>query len=656
MRKVFLILIAVMACFFVTTVIHAQSEIQNMDIIDADIRDVLRSFGELGGYNVLMDKTVQGSISLKFSSALSVKDAIQMVSQTYGYSFIWANSATVIIGNKDTFKDFGVMTTKVYSLQFATVDQTIEALKVVIPVERIGKDVRSNALAIKANALEHENIAEVIKRLDREVPQVNIDLRVEELSTADTTALGFSPEITGGYNSVSHWYITPTTTLNALETTKKTKLLANPNISTTDNQEGQILIGEKYPIITKTVDQTTKMATYTANYIEIGTKLSITPRINSDDVVTVTVKAEISNINGSVKIDDTATGGGISEFPIIDTRQTNSVVRLKHGETFVLSGLSSMQKTEETKSTPFLSKVPVIGWLFKNKNTTPNSTEVCIFLTPHIVRTQKADDAPKSNVKDDSITKTDTAIAQDNLTPATTNTSTVTATAATTQSTDSQSTTQVQPAATTNTKTDTTTTASTTDTKSKDDNSTVTAVDTKTKDDTATATPTDTSVKSEDAPAPPPEPIQVVIDDKTNTTTATTTTTNTTSATATNTTVSNTTVMTDSIKEVQYTVKKEDNLFQISKKYGVNLDLIVKRNGLNAKDSIKIGQSIVIPIPSDHLYQIKPKETLWRIAKRYGTTVDVLTEINGLSDSTQVKSGQTIILPTVSDKVVNAEY
>lgn len=621
MKRVYLFLILAIVSMISCVLIQAQGEVHNLDVVDADIRDVFRSLGELGGYNVLLDRKVQGNISFKIANPLVVKDIIELLAQTYGYTFRWTNNdTTVIIGDKETFKGFDNRFTKVYRLNYANVDQAADALKVIVPSEQIGKDARANQLTIRGSILEHENIQEIIKIIDREVPQVNIEARIEELSEGAKTELGFNPNIAAGYNGTgllsltdrggytgTGWFLKASTSLRALEETSQARLIANPNISTSDNQEGKILIGQKVPYITSS--DTDKGKEYTINWIDVGTKLTVTPRINSDNVVTVAIVAEVSSI---IEWRTLPTG---DQIPVIKTRESRSVIRLRDGQTFVLSGLISKENTESTSGTPFLSKIPVLGWLFKTKTKEKPSNsnmEICIFITPHIVRyTDKAEASATETAKNEEQVAASTETETTNQEQA----------SASTQETEVN----VEPA------------------------EPVVESESATE---ATATDNEPLSTDEESPAPPPEPIEVVIDEKNPESTEAVSTTEATPA------ESGQEVnagLTDR-REIQYTIKKGETIYQISRKFGVSAKEILNRNQLTEGDTVKVGQVIVVPVSSENLYQLKPKETLWRIAKRYGTTVEELIQLNGLTDATQVKAGQTIILPTAASKVVNPNY
>lgn len=583
MKRIPYIIAVLLFCITMGSLVSAQSnEINNLDINGADIRDIFRSLGEMGNYNVLLDKTVQGAVVFKITNPMSIKQAIEMLAQTYGYGFRWiANGNTVIVGDVKTFEGFENRVTRVYKLNYGSVEQVSDALKVIIAKERIGLDVRANQITVHANMLEHENIEEVIKQLDREVPQVNIEARVEEIYNNHARDLGFNPSLDGYYHKgiTSSGNSTITTVLSSefdligqlmfMESENKAKLIANPNITTADNQEGRIQIGERIPFITK--EYKDNEIIYKITYIDIGTILTITPRVNSDDVVTVTIKAEVSSQNGSVQF-------GENTVPKIDIREARAVVRLKQGETFVLSGLRQTEESELTTGLPYLSKIPILGWLFKSKKKeAPNNKhrELCIFITPKIIRTDKIVETKK-----------------------------------------------IEP------------------TKEND-----------VKEEPVK--PVETVKTTEQAPPPPAEPIQVVIDDEQTKPAVQRETSNENTTTPE---VERTTAPADNTLEAKYTVKKGETVFAIARKFGVDAKTVLTRNNLSKESVVSSGQTLIIPIPADHLYELKAKETLWRLAKRYGTTVELLMEINSITDVSQVKVGTMIVLPTSVSKIVNPQF
>ncbi|HOJ77005.1 MAG TPA: LysM peptidoglycan-binding domain-containing protein [Bacillota bacterium] len=388
-KKVMLVWLTIIMMLAFTFPVMAQDVnteiLSDFDVFDAEIRDVFRSLAEIGDINVLFDPTVKGNVTIKLKHGMKIKEAIELLAQTYGYSYRWIpQSRTVLIGDEKNFASFETKEVRIYKLNYAKPDDVAKAIETVVEKNKIGIDQRTNQVTVRASVLEHQNIADIIKRLDREMPQINIDAKLLEFYSSDLTKLGIHWDTTYSITStlpIKKFDPYFKLTANANEAFSKGKLLANPNISTTDSQEGKIFIGEKVPIVTRDVKDGEE--TYKIEYIEIGTILTIIPRINEDNIVTVLVKAEVSTITRFIPL------GNGDQIPLVSTREASSVIRLEEGQTFALSGLKQNSSKDNTNGLPWLSKIPIIGQLFGNKTTDDQDKELVIFITPRIVYSEK---------------------------------------------------------------------------------------------------------------------------------------------------------------------------------------------------------------------------------------------------------------------------
>ncbi len=110
-------------------------------------------------------------------------------------------------------------------------------------------------------------------------------------------------------------------------------------------------------------------------YIDIGVKLNITPVINTDGYITTTLHTERSVVTGLVQ----------NQFPIINNRKADSVLRVKDGETIVMGGMLDDETTQTMSKVPLLGDIPVFGALFRNVAKTKLHNEVVFLITPHII-------------------------------------------------------------------------------------------------------------------------------------------------------------------------------------------------------------------------------------------------------------------------------
>lgn len=114
---------------------------------------------------------------------------------------------------------------------------------------------------------------------------------------------------------------------------------------------------------------------------EVGIKLRITPIINPDGYITTIITPEVSSVIGFT--------GPDNSLPIISTRQASTTVRLKDGNSVIIGGLLSEEKTKNVSKFPLLGDIPGLGLLFQHQNTTLNKKDLVIEVTPHILPEQQ---------------------------------------------------------------------------------------------------------------------------------------------------------------------------------------------------------------------------------------------------------------------------
>ena len=166
--------------------------------------------------------------------------------------------------------------------------------------------------------------------------------------------------------------------LEILDQRTDTKVLSNPRITTLNNQQARILVGSVVPIpnYEYSKDTGTRVVSgYTDQQIGIG--LTVTPNINEQKYITLNVKPAIDQITGFT--------GPNNERPIISTRNAETNVMVKDGQTLVIGGLIAEKKIKYKKKVPILGDIPVLDYIFSKKEDSVDRTELLIFITPHIV-------------------------------------------------------------------------------------------------------------------------------------------------------------------------------------------------------------------------------------------------------------------------------
>jgi type II secretory pathway component GspD/PulD (secretin) len=161
--------------------------------------------------------------------------------------------------------------------------------------------------------------------------------------------------------------------LSAMVTRKEAKILANPRIEVLDNDDANIFIGDT--IRTQVAQSSISGTTIQVLEFPIGIILLVRPRVNADGRITMRVHPVVSTI----------TGVSAGNIPQTSSREAETTVMVQDGETIVLGGLIRDEMVKSVQEVPLLSKLPLVGELFRFRNTNHRHSEIMVFITPHIV-------------------------------------------------------------------------------------------------------------------------------------------------------------------------------------------------------------------------------------------------------------------------------
>jgi pilus assembly protein CpaC len=172
--------------------------------------------------------------------------------------------------------------------------------------------------------------------------------------------------------------------MRALEQTGAFQSLAEPNLIAYNGQEASFLAGGEFPV--PIVQSAT--GSVSVQFKEFGIRLTFTPTI-AGDVIRLKVAPEVSAL-------DFANGVSLGGFriPALTTRRAQTDVELRDGQSFAIAGLLDNVSQEDDANIPFLSKIPIIGTLFKSKAERANQTELMVLITPRLVRPLDPDEVP----------------------------------------------------------------------------------------------------------------------------------------------------------------------------------------------------------------------------------------------------------------------
>jgi len=269
-------------------------------------------------------------------------------------------------------------------------------------VRIVGDDLK-NAVIIYAPASEFRKIEATLRRLDTPATQVLIEATIVEVSLTDDMQYGLEWYFTnnfsngrtgtgqlnlnqvGGIGPVQPGFSYTLTNslgqiravLNAFADRSLIRVISSPSLMVLDNHTAAISVGDQQPIKSSDTVTTGGNVTTSIQYKDTGVLLTVTPSVNSGDVVSMAISQSVIDV-GSI---DIATG----QRAFLQ-RQVSSRVAITSGEAVVLGGLIRDNSTGGSTGLPFLSQIPVLGALFGTQTRSATRTELLIVISPRVIR------------------------------------------------------------------------------------------------------------------------------------------------------------------------------------------------------------------------------------------------------------------------------
>jgi type IV pilus assembly protein PilQ len=404
----------------------------SVDFPDEEIRTILRNVADLFELNLVIPDTLQGRTSLKLRE-VTWRQIFQVILSPAGYTFVEDGNIVKIVSQDSLLAE--PVSTEIFVINYAKADDVLKTITTLVDPAAGGKiivDQRSNALIVTERPSRLGRIRPIVEKLDRATDQVMIESKFIEIASGDEHELGLNWSVGGGskggiYNSYEKGSglagsypssytsdISPTVglgghpismgnpstvttslltgadysaVLKAAESNHSARVVNNPTLVTLNNVQAEINIGEEYPIPSYTYNA--ERGAFEVSgfvYKPIGVLLKVTPQINSQGFIKLTLEPEISQRGLSVNFG----GASGAEIPIINTRKTKTQVSLQDGHTLGIGGLIKDDETKSTSQLPVLGSIPVIGRLFQNKSKEKNRTNLLIFITAKVISPKDA--------------------------------------------------------------------------------------------------------------------------------------------------------------------------------------------------------------------------------------------------------------------------
>ena len=398
-----------------------------LDFYETDIKNVFRILKEISGKNFAIDKDVSGTVSLAFDNPVPWDQVLDIILKMNQLGRVYQDGiiriATLKTLKKEE-KDYRALlsakqqaelqedlVTEFFPINYAdaeTVKKLLEDEKVDNYNDKqdgrrlsVSVDKRNNLLLVTAPPILIKRIKKIVQKIDNITPQVIIEARIVEVTDDFSRSIGFRWSAAGDLNKVAgddfldynlafnHAVASASSVgatferivgsnvlldaqLTAEQAKSNAKIISSPKVITLDNEKATIKQGTQHPYLER--DDTGGSS---VKFKDVDLLLEVTPHITFDMRILLELKITKNDVTGYY---------GSELVPIISTKEVESLLILEDGGTVVLGGVRQETINSGASATPWLSKIPVFGWLFKSKTNSDNKSELLIFITPRVVQ------------------------------------------------------------------------------------------------------------------------------------------------------------------------------------------------------------------------------------------------------------------------------
>ncbi len=394
---------------------QADKPIKSLSFQNADVRSVINFLSEYSGVNMVTAPTVEGDVTINVHD-VTWQQALDILVSTYGLHAAKEEGFIRILRAEDFQREEDAREqhdankrqlvrteTRIIEILHAAAKDMVQPIKSIMTARgKVDIDQRTNSLIVTDEPVNVAAVVDFIKELDRESRQIRIEAKLLEVSTdyleelgvdwwVDGTGTGGSKNDKTYYNAVNidgasgrvsdplasynfrtlqrGWNLEAT--IEAIVSEGKGKVIAHPEITTVDNQEARIQMGQRIPI--KEFDASGNVI---ITFTEVGTILRVTPHITAADRILMHLRPERSTYEFDPN--------GV----IISTNNAETHVVVENEQTAVIGGLTTQDEIIIEAGVPILKDIPYLGRLFKYKKKQIESRDLVIFVTPTIVDTK----------------------------------------------------------------------------------------------------------------------------------------------------------------------------------------------------------------------------------------------------------------------------
>lgn len=379
---------------------------------------VYKVLGKLAGVNVLLDADYRPqkiSVELNDVTTREALDMLALQSKTF-WQPASPNTIFVAADSPSKRKEVQGNVMKTFYLKNVSapteLQEAANTVKGILDVNRAQLIPAQSAIILRGTPAQMVLAEKLFSDIDKPRSEVVVDVVVMQVSRDRLRTLGTSPPTSanvvlvpgtgtsgssggsGGGNQLTlnslrdltanNFQVSiPGASVSFLMSDSNTKIIQNPEIRVLDNEKATLKIGDRVPIATGSFAGTGSGVSPLVNtqfqYLDVGVNIDITPHIHSENEVTLKMTLEISSVTGMQNI------GGISQ-PIIGQRRIEHETRLQDGEVNLVGGILEESETQSLSGYPWLTKVPILKYLFGQEAKDRRENEIVFAITPHVIR------------------------------------------------------------------------------------------------------------------------------------------------------------------------------------------------------------------------------------------------------------------------------
>ncbi|MED5464319.1 MAG: type IV pilus secretin PilQ, partial [Myxococcota bacterium] len=425
---------------------RTRKKLISLDLKDADILNVLRLISEISGENIIAGDEIEGAVTMKLRN-VPWDQALELILKTRQYGIARdhdvmriAPEETLATENEQALERqksrilLEESVIKVITINYGLAEEIISQIEPLLTERGTAQpDERTNTIVVEDVTSNIDRLIKLAKRLDTQTPQVLIEARIVEAGSNHLRTLGIQwggtgqmtategnatglmfpgdvivsgadsaagapldgtytparyavnlPAATGGMQGAGLGFIFGSAggsqllalRLSAMEENGYGRIVSSPRITTMDNKQAVISQGVNIPVsVVSAAGAQTQMFSATLT-------LDVTPHVTNDGSILM----EINTTKDDPDFTQTGAGGD----PTIKTKSAQTEVLVKDGDTTVIGGIYTRNISESMAGVPLLSRIPIIGWLFRKQDTRDTRSELLIFITPRIVNREEA--------------------------------------------------------------------------------------------------------------------------------------------------------------------------------------------------------------------------------------------------------------------------